>query len=263
MTSTSIVGSTGLVGSHILNILLSHPSISTIHSLSRRSPPESTTTSTRLHPLISEDTKSWSTLLSSISPPPSIFFSALGTTKAQAGSIEAQRKIDLELNLELARTFANASPGSKSDGKDGKDENNQENNKENNKIYILISTHNANATSIIPYSKMKGELEDKIIALQDSFKHVIIVRPGLIVGERNDSRPAEFVMRKVAGWAGWAGAGFKDFWAQDAGVIARAAVNAGLRALEGRDADGNEIPRVWVLGQGDIVRLGREEWKGE
>ncbi|KAF7861923.1 hypothetical protein EAF04_007804 [Stromatinia cepivora] len=258
MTSASIVGSTGLVGSQILNTLLTHPSISTIHSLSRRTPQD--TTSTKLHPLISEDTKTWSPLLSSISPPPTLFFSALGTTKAQAGSIEAQRKIDLDLNLELARTFASTGAGSKSDGKDG-------NSKTNNKIYILISTHGANASSVIPYSKMKGELEDAILSLQDSFKHVIIVRPGLIVGERNDSRPAEFVLRKVAGCVGWVNAGLKDFWAQDAGVIARAAVNAGLRAVEGRDGvegkEGKEIPRVWVLGQGDIVRLGREEWKGE
>lgn len=31
-----------------------------------------------------------------------VFVSCLGTTKAQAGSIEAQRKIDLDLNLQLA-----------------------------------------------------------------------------------------------------------------------------------------------------------------
>ncbi|APA15696.1 hypothetical protein SS1G_09488 [Sclerotinia sclerotiorum 1980 UF-70] len=253
MTSTSIVGSTGLVGSHILNTLLSHPSISTIHSLSRRSPQEpAATSSPKLHPLISEDTKTWSSLLSSITPSPSIFFSALGTTKAQAGSIEAQRKIDLELNLELARTFAN---------------NNSESQDANpkSKIYILISTRGANSTSRIPYSKMKGELEDAVTnELADSFKHVVILRPGLIVGERDDSRPAEFALRKVAGWVGWLGGdACRDFWAQDATVIARAAVNAGLRAQEGRDSDGGVIPRVWVLGQADIVRLGRGEWKGE
>jgi len=67
-------------------------------------------------------------------------------------------------------------------------------------------------------------------------------------------------MRKVAGMAGWLNAGLKDFWAQDAEVIGRAAVNAGLRALEGKDGE-NEIPKVWELGQADIVRLGRTEWK--
>ena len=46
---------------------------------------------------------------------------------------------------------------------------------------------------MIPYSKMKGELEDSVNAL--GFDHTIIVRPGLIVGGREDSRPAEFAIR--------------------------------------------------------------------
>jgi hypothetical protein len=33
-------------------------------------------------------------------------------------------------------------------------------------------------------------------------------------------------------------------------------VSAGLKALEGGDT-----PKVWALGQADIVRLGRKEWK--
>lgn len=143
--------------------------------------------------------------------------------------------------------------------------------KPNSKIYILISTHGANPASMIPYSKMKGELEDAVKALVETkehgVKHVIILRPGLIVGEREDSRPAEFVARKVAGWMGWVNPGLQDFWAQDARVIGRAAVEAGVRAMRGRDGreggEGVEIPRVWELGQRDIVRLGRTEWKGE
>ncbi|KAF5870482.1 putative nad dependent epimerase dehydratase family protein [Botrytis fragariae] len=254
MASASIVGSTGLVGSHILSTLLSHPSISSVHSLSRRDPKPSTT-SPKLHPLTSTDTATWSSLLSSISPSPLLFFSALGTTKAQAGSIEAQRKIDYDLNLELASTFSQAETTTE----------NKEN-KENNKIYILISTHGANPSSMIPYSKMKGELEDAVQALlekkENRVKHVIILRPGLIVGEREDSRPAEFVARKVAGWMGWVNPGLQDFWAQDARVIGRAAVEAGVRAMRGGDGEMGEIPRVWELGQRDIVRLGKTEWKG-
>ncbi|KAK6602134.1 nad dependent epimerase dehydratase family protein [Botrytis cinerea] len=231
MTSASIVGSTGLVGSHILSTLLSHPSISSVHSLSRRDPKPSTTTP-KLHPLTSTDTSTWSSLLSSISPSPLLFFSALGTTKAQAGSIEAQRKIDHDLNLELASTFSLAADSNKPES---------EPDTANGKIYILVSTHGANASSMFPYPKMKGE--------------------------REDSRPVEFAARKVAGLMGWVNPGLQDFWAQDARVIGRAAVEAGVRALGGRDGkgglEGAEIPRVWELGQRDIVRLGRTEWSGE
>ncbi|KAA8565759.1 hypothetical protein EYC84_009591 [Monilinia fructicola] len=178
MTSTSLVGSTGLVGSYILSTLIAHPSISSIHTLSRRDPQPA---SPKLHPLTSPDSTTWSALLNAITPPPTLFFSSLGTTRAQAGSIDAQRKIDHDLNLALATTFAQA-PAPK-------------------KIYILISTSGANPTSMIPYSRMKGELEDAVKALalgpdspdeprQPGLNHVIILRPGLIVGTRSDSPPA-------------------------------------------------------------------------
>ncbi|KAF7923293.1 hypothetical protein BELL_0919g00040 [Botrytis elliptica] len=263
MASASIVGSTGLVGTHILSTLLSHPSISSVHSLSRRAP-NPNSTSPKLHSLTSPDTATWASLLSSISPSPLLFFSALGTTKAQAGSIDAQRKIDHDLNLELASTFSLSQTGTAPDANTETPTENQET--PPNKIYILISTHGANPSSRLPYPKMKGELEDAVKALlqskENQVKHVIILRPGLIVGEREDSRPVEFVARKVAGWMGWVNPGLQDFWAQDARVIGRAAVEAGVRAMGGRDGEA-EIPRVWELGQGDIVRLGKVEWRGE
>jgi uncharacterized protein YbjT (DUF2867 family) len=103
------------------------------------------------------------------------------------------------------------------------------------------------------YMKMKGELEDAVKSLE--FERTVIVRPGLIVGVREDSRPPEAGLRKLANLMGAVSGGvLKDFWAQDAEVIARAAVNAALQA-EGREE------KVWVVEQGDVVRLGRTEWK--
>jgi len=227
MTSTAVVGSTGLVGSNILSTLLSHPLISSVHSLSRRQPPS---TSTKLHPLVSTDSSQWPAQLSSVAPPPSIFFSALGTTRAAAGGVEAQRKIDHDLNLDLAKSAKAAGV----------------------KVYVLISSGGANAHSYLAYPKMKGELEEAVKALD--FEKTVILRPGLIVGSREDSRPAEWIVRKIAVTAGSLSNAAKDFWAQDAEVIARAAVAAGLKSLEGGQ-------KVWMVGQSDIVRLGRTEWK--
>lgn len=99
---------------------------------------------------------------------------------------------------------------------------------------------------------MKGELEEAVKEL--GFEHTIILRPGLIVGDRDDSRPTEWVLRKLAGGMGMFGHVFKDVWAQDAEVIAKAAVSAGLKAVEGGE-------KLIELGQSDIVRLGRTEWK--
>lgn len=104
------------------------------------------------------------------------------------------------------------------------------------------------------YPKMKGELEESVKKL--GFEHTVILRPGLIVGGREESRPAEAVARTIAGFAGMLGHGLKDSWAQDADVIARAAVASGLQALEGKVEE-----KVWMVGQSEIVRLGRTDWK--
>jgi len=116
--------------------------------------------------------------------------------------------------------------------------------------YVLISSNGANSSSYLAYPKMKGELEDAVKAL--GFKHTVILRPGLIVGERTESRPAEAALRWVAkGLGGWSPK-MTDWWAQDAGVIGRAAVEAGVKCGEGKREEG-----VWVLGMGEIVALGK------
>ena len=102
---------------------------------------------------------------------------------------------------------------------------------------------------------IKGELDDKVAAL--GFKHCVIVRPGLIVGTREDSRPGEYAFRCVANGLGKVWSPLKDAWAQDADVIARAAITAGLEAGAGR-GKGDERG-VWVLGQKDVVELGKKK----
>lgn len=148
-----------------------------------------------------------------------------------AGSVEAQRKIDYDLNLAVAQAAKAAGV----------------------KVYVLISTGGANAKSFIAYPKMKGELEDSVKEL--GFEHTIILRPGLLVGNRSDSRFTEAVFRKVATAMGSVANVLKDVWAQDADVVAQAAVSAGLQALEGGK------PKVWEIGQAEIIKLGRTEWK--
>lgn len=87
------------------------------------------------------------------------------------------------------------------------------------------------------------------------FEHTIILKPGLLVGSREDSRPGEFAARRVAGFLGRVSGGrLKDGWAQDADVVARAAVVAGLEAVVGKGDGGL---KVRVLGQSEIVRMGK------
>lgn len=65
---------------------------------------------------------------------------------------------------------------------------------------------------MLAYPKMKGELEESVKEL--GFDTTVILRPGLIVGSREDSRPLEYVVRKIAGFAGGLGHSLKDSWAQ-------------------------------------------------
>lgn len=66
------------------------------------------------------------------------------------------------------------------------------------------------------------------------------------------------MLRKIANVFGAvSGNRLKDFWAQDAEVVAKAAVRAGLDAVEGKEKE-----KFRILWQSDIIRLGRTEWKG-
>ncbi|KAL6154375.1 Protein fmp52 [Exserohilum turcicum] len=229
MATAVLSGSTGLVGSNILSTLLAHPGFSSVYAYTRRELPNPNG-STKLQPIQSADTSAWKAQFPSAQQP-KICFNALGTTRAQAGGVEAQRKIDHDLALELAQA-------AKAAGTD---------------VYVLISSNGANPNSYFAYPKMKGDLEEAVKGL--GFKHTVIVRPGLIVGERSDSRPAEAALRSLAkGLKGLAGSGkLTDWWAQDAGMIGRAAVEAGVRCMGGKREEG-----VWMMGMADIVELGKQ-----
>jgi len=57
------------------------------------------------------------------------------------------------------------------------------------KVYVLISSAGVSTTAMFPYSRMKAELDEAVKAL--AFEHTVLVKPGLIVGTREDSRPPE------------------------------------------------------------------------
>lgn len=202
-------------------------------TISRRTPPAAGgTPPAKLTNFVSTDTTTWANQLSSLTPTPSIFISAFGTTKAAAGGFENQYKIEHGLNVELAKAAREAGT----------------------KVYVLISASGANKDSNIAYSRMKGEIEEDIKAL--GFERMVILRPGLIAGTRDESRPLEAGIRFVANCAGKLHSSLKDSWAQEASVIGNAAVVAGLKALEGDVPAGSE--KVWTLYGSDIMKYGKE-----
>ena len=249
LDSVALVGSTGLVvrigvchshyvrprvnllkGSHILKTLTSLKSRLAVTAIARKELPAnkgSTFTS-----LIEGDSSKWASLMETMSPPPTALISALGTTRAQAGGLEAQRKIDYDLNLELAVAAQKAGT----------------------QIYVLTSS--AGSIPVFSYTKMKLDLEQAVSKLD--IPYIIILRPALLVGVRQESRPAEAAMRFFAMKMGSVNNILKDFWAVDVDIVAKAAVSATQQCLEGKREKG-----VWKVEQADIIRLGRTEWKDD
>ncbi|KAL4813572.1 protein fmp52, mitochondrial [Aspergillus spinulosporus] len=233
MANVALIGCTGMVGAHILTNLIGNPAVTRIDTISRRTPQAaSSAPQAKLTTIVSTDTSKWASELSSLTPTPSIFISALGTTRAAAGSFENQYKLDHDLNLEMAKAARDAGT----------------------KVYVLISSSGADVKSNFAYTRMKGEIEEGVKAL--GFERTVILRPGLIAGQREESRPAEAVARFFAGALGKVHSSLKDGWAQEADVIGKAAVNAGLKALNGEVPAGSE--KVWYLYGSDIIRHGKE-----
>ncbi|KIW15910.1 hypothetical protein PV08_05960 [Exophiala spinifera] len=238
MATALVVGCTGLIGSHILAILRTGtgPSkYSSVNTIARRSVPAAAESepAVPVNEVLEKDTAKWGEHITALSPPPSTVFYALGTTRAAVGGFENQNKIEHEMNLQVAKAAKEAGT----------------------KTYVLISSTGASAASMFGYPRMKGEIEDVVTALE--FEHTIIVRPGLIVGERDHNRGVlEHSLRSFANALGHLHHSLKDAWAQDADTIARATVAAAAEVEKGEVKD-----KVWILQQKDIVRLGKTEWK--
>ncbi|KAG5949449.1 hypothetical protein E4U53_005878 [Claviceps sorghi] len=225
-----VIGSTGLVGSFILSNIIAHESYKPVHTITRRAPK---TPSPNLNSVVDADTTKWASALSALSPPPRTLFSALGTTRAAAGGIDNQWKIDHDLNVELAKAAKDAGV----------------------KTLVFISssgTRYPGVSTLSPYAKMKNGVEDAVREL--GFEHAVIVKPGMILGEREQSRLVEGVLQRVVRGLGKASAGLQNAVGQDAEVIARAAIRAAQLAEEGHAPD-----KYWVLEASEILRLGKPE----
>ena len=105
MTSSAVIfGSTGLVGHQILTNLLATNIYQPIHTISRRAPAPAADPP-KFTAQVETDTTKWTSALTSISPAPSAVISGLGTTRAQAGGIENQWKIDHDCGFQCTPYF--------------------------------------------------------------------------------------------------------------------------------------------------------------
>ncbi|MCC5941902.1 MAG: NAD-dependent epimerase/dehydratase family protein [Balneolaceae bacterium] len=157
----TIIGATGLVGSELVNLLLLDDRIQEVVVFGRRTLGFNHE-KLQEHIINFDKSEEWRELVSG-----DLFFSTLGTTMKQAGSKEAQNRVDYTYQYEFAKAAAeNGTP-----------------------VYVLVSAASANPESRVFYTRMKGELERDVKKLNFSATHII--QPGLLHGNREDTRFGE------------------------------------------------------------------------
>ena len=210
MKTALILGSTGLVGSRLLELLLADPRFSSVVAFVRRRTGHSHPKYTE-HLIDFEQPDEWRSLVTG-----DILFSAFGTTLARAGSREAQYRVDHTYQY----LFAGAAAAN------------------GVKTYVLVSAAGSDPGSRIFYSRMKGELERDISRLP--FRNIQILRPGMLAGARSEFRLMEKIGIPIFRLLG-SFPGLSQFKPIEAADVARAMIavslsdNAGIHIQEAAD----------------------------
>ncbi len=150
-----VIGATGATGKDLVNQLLNDKEFDEVDIFVRK-PIDIQNDKLKVHVVNFEKPEEWKEMVKG-----DVAFSCLGTTLKDAGSKEAQKKVDFDYQYEFAKAA-------------------KENEVED---YILVSAYGANPQSKIFYSKMKGELEEAVKQLH--FNKITIFKPGML--ERKDS----------------------------------------------------------------------------
>lgn len=154
-----VAGSTGLIGSFLLNELAEKDDWTEVQVISRK-PMD---LGSKFH------VRSWNDPLT----PTNVAFCALGTTIRTAGSQEAFYKVDHDLVLQFAASAKAAGA----------------------KVFVLVSSIGANANASNFYLKVKGEVERDLQKL--GFQKLIILQPSMLYGPRKENRLGELIGKKV------------------------------------------------------------------
>ena len=160
-----IAGASGLVGGECLQRLLASAAYSTVTIVTRGSLGDAAR-----HPKVREIVVDFARLDSvKAELRADHVFCALGTTIRKAGSQAKFRQVDFEYPRHLAELALHNGA----------------------KHFSLVSALGASSNSGVFYSRVKGELEDALRAM--GWPSLCLLRPSVIAGERQESRPLERV----------------------------------------------------------------------
>lgn len=157
MSQVLITGSTGLVGDHLLRMLIRETRINYIAAPTRRPLADISGVYNPHDPQLID-------ALAQVQDPIDIAFCCLGTTRREAGSKEAFIHADYTLVVDTALTAKRLGA----------------------KHFLVVSSMGANANSPFFYNKVKGKMEDALIA--QNWERLTIVRPSMLLGDREKQR---------------------------------------------------------------------------
>lgn len=160
MSQVLITGATGLVGGHLLRMLLNAPGVKSVAAPTRRPLADISGVFNPHDPQLTD-------ALAQVVDPIDIVFCCLGTTRREAGSKEAFVHADYTLVIDTALV--------------GK--------KLGAQHMLVVSAMGANAHSPFFYNRVKGEMEEALIAQQ--WPRLTIARPSMLIGEREKKRAGE------------------------------------------------------------------------
>ncbi|MCO4755891.1 MAG: hypothetical protein KC478_15530 [Bacteriovoracaceae bacterium] len=161
-----VLGSTGLVGGCLVNQLLNLDSIKEVVVFNRHSLGFE-------HSKLNEQIVDFDKI-NELNLEADFMFCCLGTTIKKAASKQGFRKVDYDLPYEFADLFS----------------------KTHHQGLAVISAIGASSNSSFFYNQVKGELEDSLKALP--LNKLVIVRPSLLLGEREENRLAEDIGQKLS-----------------------------------------------------------------
>lgn len=166
MSQVLITGATGLVGGHLLRMLLNAPGVKSVAAPTRRPLADISGVFNPHDPQLTD-------ALAQVVDPIDIVFCCLGTTRREAGSKEAFVHADYTLVIDTALV--------------GK--------KLGAQHMLVVSAMGANAHSPFFYNRVKGEMEEALIAQQ--WPRLTIARPSMLIGEREKKRAGETLFASI------------------------------------------------------------------
>ena len=167
--TVALFGSTGLIGSEILKLLINDDDYKTINVITRK---KVTVQSKKIKNYIIDFTNLDS--YKKVIKKGDVVIASIGTTQSKVNFNKNEyRKVDYDILLNIARACKSNEAS----------------------CFSFVSSAGANAKNNNFYLKLKGEIENSIMHL--GIKTCLIFRPSLLIGKRNEFRFGEILAQKI------------------------------------------------------------------